>query len=213
MGFYCDASGTPFELLCTASSHTPWLVEVFIARWWLVNPSSSLKNAHNPRMSSALLCAGEIDAAYPVGSSTESVPIPILSDKSSGRHVSSGDNPAESYQSWCKSVQNFESHLWGEACFLKNISPQLEGPTEGRLSLDNRGIRKLKTSIRKIQSRDFSEGLIASSYEYPKCGKQMKLTKQPKLNEGYEWKCRPQPTVNPHECSRSVRALDLLEVI
>ncbi|KAF8772021.1 hypothetical protein HNY73_019370 [Argiope bruennichi] len=33
----------------------------------------------------------------------------------------------------------------------------------------------------------------------------MNLTKQPKLNDGYEWKCRSQSKVNPHDCSRSVR--------
>ncbi|KAF8768428.1 hypothetical protein HNY73_021251 [Argiope bruennichi] len=50
-----------------------------------------------------------------------------------------------------------------------------------------------------------NEGLMASSYECSKCGKQMNLTKQPKLNDGYEWKCRSRSKVNPYDCSRSVR--------
>ncbi|KAF8789408.1 hypothetical protein HNY73_007347 [Argiope bruennichi] len=49
-----------------------------------------------------------------------------------------------------------------------------------------------------------NEGLIAIRYECQKCGKQMNLTKQPKLNDGYEWKCRSRSKVNPHDCSRSV---------
>ncbi|KAF8771478.1 hypothetical protein HNY73_018897 [Argiope bruennichi] len=46
-------------------------------------------------------------------------------------------------------------------------------------------------------------GWIASSYECPKCGKQMNLNKQHKLNDGYEWKCRTRSKVNPHDCSSS----------
>lgn len=45
------------------------------------------------------------------------------------------------------------------------------------------------------------EGLIASKYECPKCGNNMKLTMKANLTDGYVWRCR----LNEHDVSRSVR--------
>ena len=50
------------------------------------------------------------------------------------------------------------------------------------------------------------EGLIALSYECPKCKEQMRLHERKSIVlDGYEWRCRKKKDVNAHDVCESVR--------
>ncbi|KAF8766452.1 hypothetical protein HNY73_019514 [Argiope bruennichi] len=75
---FSDASEAAFGAVVYCKSQTP--AGEVVVRWWPVNPEMApLKKPTIPRLELCACCAaGEIDAAYPVGSSTESVPISLL---------------------------------------------------------------------------------------------------------------------------------------
>ncbi|KAF8782777.1 hypothetical protein HNY73_013020 [Argiope bruennichi] len=110
----------PLELLCTANPKH--LLVRLLSRWWPVNPSGSTEEAHDPEIGALRCCVpGEMMQRIQSAIRLKVSNISLLDAIEQWRHVSSGDNPADLHQSWCKSVQNARgSHLWWEGPAFKN---------------------------------------------------------------------------------------------